>query len=123
MVNFGDPIITGSIVIGGLSIAVIGYMYSQGKSLGFLSGDVKSQSPFEFMDNFRGRVEDKAEDEGQLPDLQVSQLDNLISQAVAHGREVERAKGQDSNTMFKMVKLNLALTGAILLGLLFLIFG
>lgn len=123
MVSLGDPIILGSVVIGGLSLAVIGFMYSKGKSLDVLSGDIDSKSPSDFMERFRGRVEDRAEQKGELPDLQVSQLDNLMSQAVAHGREVERAKGQDSNTMFKMVKINLALTGAVLLGLLFLIFG
>jgi len=118
-----EPLILGSVVLGGLSLAVIGYMYSQGKSLDLLSGGVKSKSPYDLLDKFRDRVEEEAEEEGQMPDLQVSQLDNLMAQAVAHGREVERAKGKNSNTLFKMVKINLALTGLLVLAVGFLIFG
>lgn len=118
-----DPVIVGSVVIGGLSLAAIGYAYSQGKSLNPIGNKVRSKSPFKYAEDFRDRVADKAESEGQLPNLQVSQLDNLLSHAVAHGREIERAKGQNSDKLYKMVGLCLIISGLNLLGILFIAFG
>lgn len=112
-----------SIVIGGLSLAFIGYSYKSGKSLNPLTQKVKSADPFKFADKFKDKIEDKAEEKNQIGELKVSQLDNLLSHAVAHGREIERAKGQDSETLLTMVKISLLLSGLNLLGIAILIFG
>jgi len=120
----GDPILLGSTVIGALSVALIVYAYKNGKSLNPLGGKVRSKSPFKYAGKVRNSVKDKAEDQGdQIPDLAVSQLDNLLSHAVAHGREIERAKGQNSDKLYKMVGLTLLISGINFLGLMFLIFG
>jgi len=118
-----DPILLGSTVIGGLSLLAIIYAWKQGKSLNPMGGKVRSTSPFKYASKFRDRVEDKAEEEGEIPDLQVSQLDNLLSHAVAHGREIERAKGKNSDKLYKMVGICLLLTGLNFVALMVLIFG
>ena len=120
----GDPVLLASTVLGSLSIALVVYAYKNGKSLNPLGGKVRSKSPFKYAGKVRDSVKDKAEDQGdQIPDLAVSQLDNLLSHAVAHGREIERAKGQNSDKLYKMVGLTLLISGINFLGLMFLIFG
>ena len=118
-----DPIILGSIGIGVVSIGLIGYSAYNGKSLNPLAKNVKSESPFSFADKFREAVSKKAKENDQIEDLQVSQLDNLLSHAVAHGREIERAKGKNSDTLYKMIGLCLLGTGLNLIGILILLFG
>lgn len=119
----GSPIITASVVLGGLSVLAIAYAWKQGKSLNPMGSEVRSKSPFAYAEKFRDSVREKSKENNEIPDLQVSQLDNLLSHAVAHGREIERAKGQNSDKLYQMVLGALVLSGLNLLAILFLIFG
>ena len=120
----GDPILLISTVLGALSVALLAYAYNNGKKLNPLTSKIRSKSPFKYAQSIKPSVREEADDQGdQIPDLAVAQLDNLLSHAVSHGREVERAKGKNSDTLYKMVKINLVLSGLALIGILFLIFG
>jgi hypothetical protein len=118
-----DPIMMASVVLGSLSVALFVYAWKSGKSLNPLSGSVSSTSPFKFADKFRDRVKNEAQEQDEIPDLAVSQLDNLLSHAVAHGREIERAKGKNSDKLYKMVAITTLVSGLNFIGLLVLIFG
>lgn len=120
----GDTVLLASTVIGSLSVALGVYAYKKGKSLNPLGSKVRSKSPHKYAGKIRDAVKQKADEQGdQIPDLAVAQLDNLLSHAVAHGREIERAKGQNSDKLYKMVGVTLLFTGINSLALMFLIFG
>jgi hypothetical protein len=118
-----SPVMMASVVLGSLSVALLVYAWKSGKSLNPISGGVQSTSPFKFADKFRDRVKNEAQDQDEIPDLAVSQLDNLLSHAVAHGREIERAKGKNSDKLYKMVAITTLVSGLNFIGLLVLIFG